>query len=72
MQLMGVSYVTTVYRHNVDFTWAPTAPAWDWFSRCVPRTRPHLRGDGFPYPPLSPVAPSFPPRGDKTANWTVP
>lgn len=72
LQLMGVEDVKTVYRHYIDATWAPTAAAWDWFGRYVPRTRPHLRVDGYPSPPPFPVAPTFPPPGDKTVNWTVP
>lgn len=50
-QLMGLADIKTAYRHYIDATWAPTTAAWDWFGRYVPRTRPHLRVNGYTPPP---------------------
>lgn len=58
-QLMGLADIKKAYRHCMDATWAPTTAAWDWFGRYVPRTRPHLRVNGYTPSPF-PVTPPFP------------
>lgn len=61
-QLMGLADVKTAYRHYIDATWAPPSAAWDWLGRYDPRTRPHLRVNGYTPSPF-PVTPTFPSAG---------